>query len=251
MIPRCIHQLYWDFKGRDRPVPAPWQAFRDDVARLHPDWTVKLWGKTECEEAVRGCCTEQQFTLFLQLPEICKSDIARLCVLLVEGGVYLDMDIHLTSSLDVLVTRQGVGCILFAENCVPERPRPLYLGNAAMAAIPRHWFLRSIVSSALDKMPSVVNREADADRVLFFCGPHHLTGMAYDVWPDLVMTKLDAVNDILPENGDTVVLPPEALLGLEDGQAGTFFGSHACHGSWKRPEDRCSDSPAIGLEPEL
>ena len=54
MIPRCVHQLYWDFTGRDRPVPAPWQAFRDDVARLHPDWTVKLWGKTECEEAVRG-----------------------------------------------------------------------------------------------------------------------------------------------------------------------------------------------------
>ncbi|CAL8461300.1 g831 [Coccomyxa elongata] len=251
MIPRCIHQLYWDFKGQDRPLPASWQTLRDDVTRLHPEWTVKLWGKSECGEAVRGCCTDEQFALFQQLPEICKSDIARLCVLLVEGGIYLDMDIHLTSGLDVLTTKTGVGCVLFAENCVPERERPLYLGNAAIAAIPRHWFLRSVIDSALMKMPSVAGQDPTADRVLFFCGPHHLTGMAYDIWPGLAVTDLDGLDGAMVLNGDAVVLTPEALLGLGDGHVGFHFGSHACHGSWKRREDRCSDTPAIGHDPEL
>lgn len=98
MIPKILH-LIW--LGGD-PLPAAYQANRDEFERLHPEWHIYEW--TDINLPDLACDYEFHMTE----NQSARSDVLRIEMLYRFGGVYMDRDVRVLRSINGLLDKDFI-----------------------------------------------------------------------------------------------------------------------------------------------
>ena len=94
-------------------MAALYQANMQAWKALHPDWKVKLWDTKKCENLINQKFP-RMLPLFSKSITIMKADLARMIILLAEGGLYVDLD---------CIPKMRFEQILVTNNFLPQRHR--------------------------------------------------------------------------------------------------------------------------------
>jgi inositol phosphorylceramide mannosyltransferase catalytic subunit len=146
LIPRKIHFIWFG----DAPMPAEYVAFRDGWERVNEGWEVITWDEASLPPLVNREAFDAASTW------AGKADIARLEILLREGGVYADCDFEPLRPMEPLL--EGVG--FFAA-----RDWGGWIANTLMGSAPGHPMMQELV----DAIPARFAARPDAP-------PNEVTG---------------------------------------------------------------------------
>jgi glycosyl transferase-like sugar-binding protein len=146
IIPRKIHFIW--FGGA--PMPPEYESFRDGWARVNEGWEVITWDEASLPPLVNQPAFDAASTW------AGKADIARLEILLREGGVYADCDFEPLRPIEPLL--DGVG--FFAARDWGD-----WIANTLMGSAPGHPMTQALV----DAIPERFAARPDAP-------PNELTG---------------------------------------------------------------------------
>ena len=101
-IPKKIHYVWIG----DQAIPVAEQAYILGWQKLNPDFQVIKWSEKDVDYSkyplVQKALDEKRYAL--------ASDIIRMIVLYQEGGIYLDTDMELYTSLDILTRYDAAAC---------------------------------------------------------------------------------------------------------------------------------------------
>lgn len=155
-IPKIIHQQY---KTKDS-IPERWNVTHSSVLRLHPDWQVILWTDEELREFIAT-----EYTWFLPTYDnypywIQRVDAVRYFLIYHFGGIYMDLDIGCTKSMDPLLY----------YDAVLARTEPFGFSNDFMAATKHHPLFKHYTQS-LNGIHSYLFLFSTSPTVLFSTGP--------------------------------------------------------------------------------
>ena len=104
MIPKIVHQIYWDFdKPEVTEPPAQWARFSSGLQASLPDWHYVRWDKQMCVALLK-----QKYPWFLERFNaypypVMQADGIRPFILYTYGGVYIDMDFTCVRRFDDLL----------------------------------------------------------------------------------------------------------------------------------------------------
>lgn len=103
MIPKIIHQIYWDFSGTNKSIPEKWLESSYSFKKKNPNWDYKLWNKKDAYNLI-----EQHYNWFLNKwinlsKPIEKVDSFRYILMHHYGGIYADLDTNCIKCLDSLL----------------------------------------------------------------------------------------------------------------------------------------------------
>ena len=88
----------------DRVRPAACVAVRARIQSLNPDYEMKLYDDADIDRFMKDNFDEHVYKCFASLRVgAARADLWRYCVLYKHGGVYLDIDAGINSSLDSLI----------------------------------------------------------------------------------------------------------------------------------------------------
>lgn len=99
MIPRKIHYCW--FGGN--PLPKDVKVYIDSWKKFCPDYDIKEWNEQNFD--VNMCLYTKE--AYQNKKWAFVSDVARVYALSQEGGIYLDTDVEIISSLDPLLNHKG------------------------------------------------------------------------------------------------------------------------------------------------
>ena len=127
-IPRVIHQTW-----KTAEPPAEWAPLVDTWKAHHPEWQHRIWTDADCRSLVAERLPDLLPTYDGYPYAILRADAFRYAVLLVEGGVYADMDVECLRPLDPLFERES--CVLTREPTLHahRQGRAELVSNAFMA----------------------------------------------------------------------------------------------------------------------
>lgn len=135
-IPHTLHLMWLSHKVDARTEKA--EATRVAWQQRMPHWKVQLWTWDMVIELIQKHYPEY-YEVFVKLPRIISCcDIARMMILTVHGGVYVDLDFYLDRPLDSLVSNRDL--VLSLEGTEHHQGVP-HLYNGFVAAIPQHPFI--------------------------------------------------------------------------------------------------------------
>tara|TARA_R110000824_G_scaffold53444_1_gene147941 strand:+ start:863 stop:1540 length:678 start_codon:yes stop_codon:yes gene_type:complete len=108
MIPRIIHQIYFDFgRGSYRNIPDYcWNHDKTGVFCKENKIELKFWNEEEVEELIETDYPEFWDTYKAFPHKIMKVDFAKYIILHKFGGIYLDMDVKPMLSVEDLFQRE-------------------------------------------------------------------------------------------------------------------------------------------------
>jgi len=98
MIPKTIHQIFWDFSGESKPLDK-FPIFQDcnfvvEQRSKSYGFEHKVWSYKDCEDLLKENYPEY-IELWDDFPEpVMKCDFVRYIILYHHGGIYLDMDVY-------------------------------------------------------------------------------------------------------------------------------------------------------------
>ncbi|CAJ1413256.1 unnamed protein product [Effrenium voratum] len=138
-------------------VPAKFARHLKSWRTLHPGWRFEFWDDHRSRELVA-----ERFPSHLRqydrMSGIKQADIARLVALFAVGGVYADIDVEATRSLEPLLwAAEGSGAqvVLGEENFVHsvllERKTDPLVSNAVMMGAPGHPFWEEVLQEIFSK----------------------------------------------------------------------------------------------------
>src|SRR5574343_210871 len=139
-IPKVFHQIWMG----DKPIPDIYDYYRDTWLNLHPDWGYKFWDDNNLPV--------DDFTnkeLYLSDDgAVFRSDIARIEILNLRGGVYIDGDFECYQNIEPLI--QDYPYFFSGE-------QPGIIGNAIIGSTPNNPILKHV----LEGMPENASKEQD------------------------------------------------------------------------------------------
>lgn len=91
IIPKLFHTIWFDF-GKGNDVFPKYDKNMNQLLKLHPDWEFKLWREHEVIALIKENVPEFLETFTNYEEPIKKHDSARIIILYLFGGVYLDQD---------------------------------------------------------------------------------------------------------------------------------------------------------------
>lgn len=105
MIPKTIHQIFWNFKGKELNEIDVFRESVDETKRFCEEYKYeyKIWNLKDCEELI---CEyfPQYITLWTEFRyPIQRADFIRYCILFIHGGFYVDCDVYPIQNLDSLL----------------------------------------------------------------------------------------------------------------------------------------------------
>jgi len=143
-IPKKLHQIW---VGSD-PVPPRHEEWIAGWKRRHPDWEHRLWD----EEALVRVLPDEALRYYHAAQSYAgKADVARIWIVNELGGVYVDTDFQCLRPIDELLH----GCRAFVTFSRYEAK----VINSIFGAVPRHPFLRALISDLPEHFdPEVANK---------------------------------------------------------------------------------------------
>jgi hypothetical protein len=105
MIPRIIHQIWWQGAGA---IPQRYLHFRQGWMRHHPGWQFEYWDEQRCRALMR-----ERYADFCEMFDGYRLDIQRIdsiryFILHAFGGVYLDLDMECRKPIDGLIENKSL-----------------------------------------------------------------------------------------------------------------------------------------------
>jgi len=156
MIPKIIHQVWFG----PRPVPTKWtNTWRD----AHPGWEYKLWRESDVLDL--GLRSSDHIRLFLDAGIYdAAADVARVGILVREGGIYIDADAECLRPLDDAWFMNSDAFVCAEET---DKRTGDTVANGFMGAKPNHPFFLAYANALVRLNPQVPCK-------------HGHTGAAYD-----------------------------------------------------------------------
>ena len=120
-FPKIIHQIFWDFSGKDRKIEEieEYNACSKSWKENHKDWEYKLWYGKEMHDFAKKEFPEY-FEKWNNLPKkIMKVDTFRYMLMYKIGGLYTDLDEESFQSINFIVDNEKYkkyNTILFCDN---------------------------------------------------------------------------------------------------------------------------------------
>lgn len=148
-----------------------------------------------------------------------QSDLFRVCYLLQEGGIYVDVDIHGFNALDSMFVHQDFDCFLlyaFGNPCCIE--------NGFIAASPQN----RLLSLWLDRIQENLTLEKVFDSIWSCTGPGVISVLVLD----LLLNKILS-DDTGPSPLDRLVLAPNSFTGRAYSHAELSYKRSAL-GNWRK-----------------
>lgn len=181
-IPRLIHRVW---VSGSPAMPDGFIANGEAWARLHPGWTVRTWtgpeGFTMRNAAIYDAGPPNDLMRY-------RADLLRLEVLLIHGGLYVDMDVTPLRCVEPLLH----GRAAFAAFSPNTWRGQHVISNAIMAAVPGHaWIARCV-----DTMPDSVLQHRGSFLAMM-TGPHHVN-RSLRSWDDVHIAGPEAVYPTTP-----------------------------------------------------
>lgn len=151
-IPRILHQTW-----KTDQVPAKFAHHLQSWRRLHPDWHFEFWDDHSSRELMAEKYPKH-LRQYDRMSGIKRADIARLVALSVYGGVYADIDVEATRSLEPLLVAaeaSDAAVLLGEENFVhsvllEHKSEPL-VSNAVMIGAAGHAFWEEVLQEIFSK----------------------------------------------------------------------------------------------------
>lgn len=136
MIPKIIHQIYWDFSGNNKPIPDKWIKYSKILKKNNPNWAYKLWNYESCLHLLK-----KYYPWFLETYNgyeypIQKVDSIRPFILYHYGGIYFDMDFVCIKNISEYFNKKG---IYILESSTRG------LANGLMASSKKHPFWKIVI----------------------------------------------------------------------------------------------------------
>ena len=153
-IPQTFH-LIWIGKQ----VPDYYVKLIDQIKKLHPTYTVKLW--TDKDISTYPFSNKKAFDAATNYAE--KADIWRYEILYKEGGIYIDGDYLFLKPIDDLVYMTDFFTAISQDT-------ELTLGNFIIGAIPAH----PILKHCIDEI-TISNGNNNPENIMHRSGPYHFT----------------------------------------------------------------------------
>ena len=106
MIPKIIHQIYWNRLYENRFHPKV-KIIRDKMIKLNPDYKFIIYNQEDIDSFIYKNFNKKICNIYKKINLLVpKSDLARLLILYKEGGIYLDMKSTIECDLDTFITKQ-------------------------------------------------------------------------------------------------------------------------------------------------
>jgi hypothetical protein len=131
MMPKIIHQIFWDFHDPYKLPPNSLLRNRSKVETMHPDYEYKLWNRNSCTDFVKKY-DSQFYNVYTKMPDSVQLDYAILLILYIHGGFYIDMSIELCHSLEPLISAEGCNLVLIAEHT--DKSKKHYISKACLVS---------------------------------------------------------------------------------------------------------------------
>lgn len=125
-IPRIIHQIWLG-----GPVPTEVQGWMESWKRHHPDWEYRLW----TDANIPTMDNDSQYNAASAYAV--KADLARVEILRLHGGVYVDADYECFRPIDPLIASNSVVVLSEGDGSIT---------NSLVATVPAHPLLEKLVS---------------------------------------------------------------------------------------------------------
>jgi mannosyltransferase OCH1-like enzyme len=164
-IPKNILQTWKNYD-----IPIQWKESPASLQKLMPDWKYHLLSDTDNREFVKS-----YFPDFLQYYDsfpynIQRADAIRYMWLYINGGMYMDLDIVLTKSIEDLI--QDDKDIYFVKSAYHND----FYTNSIIISKPRHPFWLDVIEE-MKKNISKIKSFTKHFHVLYSTGPNMLTGV--------------------------------------------------------------------------
>ena len=140
MIPKKIHQIYFDFYGKDFTDNQLFVQSQNSFKELHKDYEYKLWNEYECEQLIKSNFPEYYNFYVNMRHKIQKVDFARCVILYIEGGLYADLDMICLKRIDNLLKNP-----LVLHNVKDVHPNYSFIENDIMACEQRSQLFKMII----------------------------------------------------------------------------------------------------------
>lgn len=137
MIPKIIHQIWIGNKEPPYQYLDTWKKY----CLKYPGYQYQLWKETEIDQLWKKV-PKFLYQIYQMEKEYCgKADIARLVILYLFGGIYLDADtVSLMKSFDDLINEDKCPNGFF----VGKEPKMNFVGNSVMGSSKNHSNFRII-----------------------------------------------------------------------------------------------------------
>jgi alpha 1,6-mannosyltransferase len=161
--------------------------------RLNPTYKYFLYNDSAADEFVRQSMPDYIYQTYTSLPRpVLRADYFRYIFLLVEGGIYTDMDTVCLRPIDTWVderTKKNVRLIVGIEADASlwdvwqgDYARQIQFVQWTIAAAPGHPILHEIVKRIAEISPDMARKADNINRILDWTGPA--------VWTDVISSYL-------------------------------------------------------------
>lgn len=120
MIPKKIHQIYFDLYGKPFEANELFVQSRNSLIEKHPEWEYKLWSEEECLELLETRYPHLYHFYKRFRYKIQQIDFIKCVILHAEGGFYVDLDNVAIKPMDDLVENTYLFNSLKHMTSVPE-----------------------------------------------------------------------------------------------------------------------------------
>lgn len=157
LIPKKIHQIWLG----SEPMPEQFKRYAEGWKQLHAGWEYHLWTSDNLPPLVN----QKEFD---ESPTWAgKSDIARMELVEMFGGLYIDTDFECCRNIELLLA--NTACVIALE---PQALYPSKTNLAFFAAEPNYSFLKKLIAAVPDSM-----RDMAARGPCWQAGPDFVDGM--------------------------------------------------------------------------
>lgn len=211
MIPKLLHRIWLD-----DPMPSEFAEYGRAWDRLHPDWTLIDWRDSSTVPTLRNAELVADAKRWTPDWKRWQSDIIRLELLWLYGGVYIDTDVEPLRPIDELVEDRT--CVVgWSPNRAADGTPTLT--NAVIAAAPHHPWINACVEQLANSA-----RRFRGRHIAHAVGPWHLTRVwESGYWPNVT---------VLPAG----VLYPQSIDARDRGEAADLSSAYAWH-RWANTRD--------------
>lgn len=235
LIPRIVHQTWYEPLEPDK---------YPNMSRLQQSWKQSGWTHKFYDDATAAVFLEENFppqvleAYHAIQPGAFKADLFRYCVLLIQGGVYADMDVLLETNLEEAIA-PNVGFMTPMDEPGIKVGKQSCLWNGFMAVAPGHPFVAKTIELVVN---NIRNRFTSVDYDDMLCpnpilSTAHLFDILFTTGPCILGT---AMNLVLQRPAQTGFTPGEIDIW---GMGGDNGGADGLSGS-------SSDAPPLRVEPK-